>query len=69
MKLLLLNLMVLAIVAAPLVVLEVVKYRTQWLKRNHDWLSFVVWLVTLAAVYWFVLPRFGLVRNPRFYHF
>jgi hypothetical protein len=67
MRLLLLNGMILLLVGSPLLVLELVKYRTEWLRRNHDWLSVIVWLATLASVYAFVLPRFGLAPNPRFF--
>ncbi len=64
-KLLALNLMVLLLVLAPLLLLEILQSRMKWLEKNHDWLSIVVWIVTLLAIYIFVLPRFGLAPNPQ----
>jgi hypothetical protein len=64
-KELLLNLLVVAIVAAPLLLLEWAKGRSKWLGEHHDALSMVLWLLTIIAIYVWVLPRLGLVPNPR----
>lgn len=67
MRALLLNLLVVALIAAPLVLLHYLRYRTEWLRKHHDAVSVVVWLATLLVVYAVVLPRLGLVSNPRFF--
>jgi hypothetical protein len=69
MKLLVANFLFIAGVAAPLLLVEWAKNRTEWLRRNHDWLSIVIWFLTLAVAYLFVLPRFSLGPNPRLNRF
>ena len=67
MELILLNGLVILIVASPLVMLEVLRSRSRWIEEHHDVLRAAVWFLTLAAVYFWVLPRFGLKPNPRFF--
>jgi len=64
-KELLLNLLVLAVVVTPLGLLGWAKGRVRWVRERHDVLSIAVWLLTLFAVYMWVLPRLGLAPNPR----
>jgi hypothetical protein len=59
------NVVLIALVAAPLLALEVMRPRSLWINRNHDWLSIVVWVAVLFAVVVFVLPNLGLKPNPR----
>ena len=67
MKIFLVNVFVLVLVAAPLLLLHIWRYRYDWLRKHYEVLSIVVWLATLLVVYAFVLPRFGLVENPLFH--
>lgn len=67
MKLILLNILVLAIVASPLFALEQLRKYSKRIDERHDGLSIIVWFVTLLAVYVFVLSRLGLVPNPAFF--
>ena len=67
MKPLLLNLLVVFLVVSPLLLLELGRRHFEWLEKNHEGLGFIVWLATLFAIYVWVLPRLGLVPNPRFF--
>lgn len=67
MKTLILNLIVIFIVASPLVLLEILRNHSEWIETNHGGLSFILWLVTLCAVYIFVLPMLNLMPNPAFF--
>jgi hypothetical protein len=66
-KLVGLNVFVIVLVAAPLVLLETLKSRSAWVKRNSEILGIFVWLFTLLATYVWVLPMLGLKPNPRFF--
>jgi hypothetical protein len=66
-KLVLLNVLVIALLCTPLLLLEALRSRSAWVKRNHEMLGIVVWLITLFAAYLFVLPMLGLKPNPQFF--
>jgi hypothetical protein len=63
----LLNAAVICAVASPLMLLEVLRRRLHWVERHHEELAFAAWLVTLVAVYIWVLPCLGLQPNPRLF--
>lgn len=63
----LLNIIILLIVASPLVLLEILRSHSKWIDDNHGGLSFIIWLVTLFAVYIFILPMFNMKPNPNFF--
>jgi hypothetical protein len=63
--LLLLNAAVILIVAAPLMILELLCSHSRWVERHHEGLGFIVWFITLLGVYTLVLPRLGLQPNWR----
>lgn len=63
----LLNILILIIIALPLILLESLRSRSKWIEDNHGGLSIIVWLVTLLAVYVFVLPMFNMKQNPDFF--
>lgn len=64
---LLLNVVIIAIVAAPLGALEWLRKYSRWIDDKHDTLSIVLWFATLVLVYTSVLPRLHMVPNPRFF--
>jgi len=66
-RILLLNAAVICVVASPLMLLEVLRRRSHWVERHHEELGFAAWLITLVAVYIWVLPLLGLQPNPRFF--
>jgi len=66
-KLVLLNLLILGLVCIPLLLFWLLRSRSVWIERNHETLGIIVWLVTLLAVYIWVLPMLGLKPNPRFF--
>jgi len=68
MKLILENIFIIAIVATPILILEVLKSRSAWIGKNHDWLSVLTWIVVLFAVYIWVLPNLGLEPNPQIFN-
>jgi hypothetical protein len=63
MKAILLNILVLLIVASPLLALELYRSRSQWIDEHHGGLSLALWVLTLLAVYIWVLPHLGLQPN------
>ncbi len=63
----LLNIVVILIIGLPLLLLEVLRNHSEWIENNYGILSIIVWLVTLIAVYIFVLPMFNLKPNPAFF--
>ena len=63
MRLLFLNVTIICLVGTPLLILEVARSCSSWIYDHHGGLSFVVWLLILAAVYFWVLPLFGLHPN------
>ena len=65
MKTILLNTVVVLFVVSPLFALEWLRSRSRWVGQYHDELSFGAWLITLLAVYVWVLPMLGLRPNPR----
>jgi hypothetical protein len=62
-----LNVFVIIVVASPLMVLEFLRSRSAWIEANHEGLGFLLWIVVLIGAYLFVLPRLGLVPNPRIF--
>jgi hypothetical protein len=67
-KLILLNVFILALTCTPLLLFWALRKRSAWVERNHEMLGIGVWLVTLLAVYIWVLPMLGLKPNPRFFN-
>ncbi len=67
-KLILLNILVLALVCIPLLLFWLMRSRSVWIERNHETVGIIVWLVTLLAVYIWVLPMLGLKPNPKFFN-
>jgi uncharacterized membrane protein YagU involved in acid resistance len=65
--LVLLNVLIVALVCLPLLLLWRLRSRSDWVERNHEMLGILVWLVTLLAVYIWVLPMLGLRPNPRLF--
>jgi hypothetical protein len=65
MRTILLNAVVVVFIASPLFVIECLRSRSRWVGHYHDELSFVAWLITLLAVYIWVLPMLGLRPNAR----
>ena len=65
MKLLLLNIVVILIIGCPLLLLELARGRSQWIDQHHGALNLVLWIITLLAVYVWLLPRLGLQPNWR----
>jgi hypothetical protein len=65
MKSLLLNLVVILLAGSPLLLLEVARSHSHWIDEHHGGLSFIVWAVTLAAIYIWVLPALRLQPNWR----
>jgi hypothetical protein len=63
MRLLFLNVTIICLVGTPLLILEVARSCSSWIYDHHGGLSFAVWLLILAAVYFWVLPLFGLHPN------
>lgn len=68
MKIILLNTAIVLFVASPLLVIEWLRSRSRWIGKYHDELSLVAWLITLLAVYVWVLPTIGLRPNRRFFY-
>jgi uncharacterized membrane protein YdjX (TVP38/TMEM64 family) len=68
MRTVLLNAVVIFIVASPITLLELLRRRSHWVERHHEELGLAAWLVTLIAVYIWVLPRVRLQPNPRFFN-
>ena len=65
MRLLALNLLVIFIIASPLILIELLRYRSNWIDKYHEGLIAAAWLLTIAAVYIWVLPMLGLAPNWR----
>ena len=65
MKLLLLNAAVIMLIVSPLILLEWLRAHSRWVEQHQGGLSLGLWLLTLAAVYIWVLPQLGLRPNPR----
>jgi hypothetical protein len=65
MRLLVLNVFIILLVGSPLLMLELARSRSKWIDEHHGGLSFVLWFLTLAAVYIWVLPSLGLQPNWR----
>jgi len=63
MRLLFLNVTIICLVGTPLLILEVARSCSSWIYDHHGGLSFAVWLLVLAAVYFWVLPLFRLHPN------
>jgi len=63
MKEILLNLLVIFLVGTPLLVLEFSRSYSKWIDKYHGGLRFIIWFITLGAVYIWVLPRLGLQPN------
>jgi len=59
------NALVVLLVASPLLLLEWLRSRSSWIDRNHGELSLGLWLITLFAIYVWVLPRLGIRPNAR----
>jgi hypothetical protein len=59
-----LNMLAVFVVAGPLLALELLRSRFEWLEEHHGILSFVLWLAALFVLYIYVLPRLGLRPNP-----
>ena len=69
MNLLFWNVLIIGIVAAPILLVQLLRRRTrsQWLKDNWELIGIVAWLATLFLLYVFALPRLGLEPNPSFF--
>jgi hypothetical protein len=65
MKTILLNTVVVLFVVSPLFAIEWLRSRSRWVGQYHDELSFGVWLISLLAVYIWVLSMLSLRPNPR----
>lgn len=64
MRLIFYNLLVIALLVLPLLLLEVLRQRSAWIERYHGELSFGLWLVTLAGLYFWLFPLLGIKPNP-----
>jgi hypothetical protein len=65
MRLLLLNGAVILLIGSPLLILEIARSHSNWIDEHHGGLSVTLWVVTLAAVYIWVLPQLGLQPDWR----
>src|SRR5258708_33890178 len=54
------NGLLIAIVGVPLLLLDLFSDKWQWLDRNKNWISIILWLLLLALIYFIVAPRLGL---------
>ena len=62
-----LNVVIIALVAAPLAALARLRKYVRWIDERHDGLSVIVWLATLAFLYAIVLPHLHMAPGPRFF--
>jgi hypothetical protein len=58
------NALAIICLATPLLALEFLRERVEWIDRHHDLLSIVLWLGTLVGLYAF-FGMLGFVANPR----
>ena len=63
MRLFFLNVTIICLVGTPLLILEVARSCSSWIEEHYGGLNFVVWLLILAAFYFWLLPLFGLHPN------
>ena len=56
------NLILIAIVAIPLGILEYLKTKYDWLE-DSDGLGFIIWLVMIVLVYFWIAPMMGMAPN------
>jgi len=66
-NLLFLNCIAFAVLATPILILGALRSRSDWINRNHGWLSLLTWVLALFGIYMFLLPMLGLRPNPAFF--
>jgi len=59
MRTILLNTVVVLFAVSPLFALDWLRSRSRWIAQYHDELSLGAWILTLLAVYIWVLPMLG----------
>ena len=60
-----LNIVLIALVGIPIVLLEFLRDYSDWIDRNHEGISMLLWLFLVAAVVPLVATWLGMEPNPR----
>ena len=55
-----LNGLLIAIVGVPLLFLDLFSDNWNWLDKNKDWISIILWLFLLILIYFIIAPKLGL---------
>ena len=63
----LLNILIIFLFALPLILLEILRYFSDWIDNHHGGLSFIVWIISLIILYAFILPFFNMEPNQNFF--
>lgn len=62
------NVFIIIIIAAPLLIVEILRSHSSWIEEHHEALSFVLWILALILVYFWLLPSLGLETNSNFFN-
>jgi hypothetical protein len=69
MRLICFSIVAISVIAIPQILLRKLNKKFWWNDERVGFVSFMLWAVSLAVLYLFVLPHLNLVPNPQFFDY